>query len=55
MLGLGEPPADIGLGDKLQVMVPHCDPTVNLYDYYHPYRDGRVTELWPISGRGKSQ
>ena len=55
MLGLGEPPADIGLGDKLQVMVPHCDPTVNLYDYYHPFRDGRVTELWPISGRGKSQ
>ena len=45
----------IALGDKVQVVVPHCDPTVNLYDVYHPMRDGQVAELWPIAGRGKSQ
>ncbi|MCZ6508544.1 MAG: DSD1 family PLP-dependent enzyme [Acidobacteria bacterium] len=43
------------LGDKAELLVSHCDPTVNLYDVFHPYRDGRVEELWPISARGKSQ
>ena len=55
ILALGEPPAAIALGDKVEVFVPHCDPTVNLYDAYHPYRNGRVEEIWPIAGRGKSQ
>ncbi|MEJ6704460.1 MAG: DSD1 family PLP-dependent enzyme, partial [Pseudomonadales bacterium] len=39
----------INLGDRLSVITPHCDPTVNLYDYYYPYRQGMVTEIWPIS------
>jgi len=43
------------VGDKAELLVSHCDPTVNLYDVYHPYRNGRVEELWPISARGKSQ
>ena len=43
------------LGDKAELLVSHCDPTVNLYDFYHPYRNGQVAELWPISARGKSQ
>ncbi len=54
ILKLDEPPG-LRLGDKCELVVPHCDPTVNLYDYYHPYRDGKVSELWPVSGRGKSQ
>ena len=43
------------LGEKAELLVSHCDPTVNLYDVYHPYRDGKVEELWPISARGRSQ
>lgn len=43
------------LGQKAQLIVSHCDPTVNLYEVYHPYRDGVVRELWPISARGRSQ
>jgi len=43
------------LGDRLWCVTPHCDPTVNLYDVYYPVRNGQVEELWPISGRGKSQ
>ncbi|MDG1207555.1 MAG: DSD1 family PLP-dependent enzyme [Pseudomonadales bacterium] len=46
---------EINLGDRLSVITPHCDPTVNLYDYYYPYRQGTVTEIWPISARGRSQ
>jgi len=46
---------EIRLGDKLPIVTPHCDPTVNLYDYYFPHRDGVVSEIWPIAARGKSQ
>lgn len=52
---LNNPSLEINLGDKLSVITPHCDPTVNLYDFYYPYRDGVVEEIWPISARGRSQ
>jgi D-serine deaminase-like pyridoxal phosphate-dependent protein len=55
ILVLEAPSRPIELGDVVTLVVPHCDPTVNLYDVYHPYRDGRVSELWPITARGKSQ
>jgi D-serine deaminase-like pyridoxal phosphate-dependent protein len=40
------------VGDKLKLIPGHCDPTVNLYDYYVCVRDGRVEALWPITARG---
>jgi D-serine deaminase-like pyridoxal phosphate-dependent protein len=40
------------LGDKLSLVPGHCDPTVNLYDWYVCVRDGRVEALWPVSARG---
>ncbi len=52
---LNNPSLEISLGDKLSVITPHCDPTVNLYDFYYPYRNGVVEEIWPISARGRSQ
>jgi 3-hydroxy-D-aspartate aldolase len=33
----------------------HCDPTVNLHDWYIGVRGGRVEALWPIAARGASQ
>ena len=30
----------------------HCDPTVNLYDWYVCVRSGVVEALWPITARG---
>lgn len=39
-------------GDKLKLIPGHCDPTVNLYDWYVCMRDGRVQALWPIVARG---
>jgi D-serine deaminase-like pyridoxal phosphate-dependent protein len=42
------------LGDRVQFVTPHCDPTVNLYDHYWVHRGGLVHALWPITGRGCS-
>ena len=55
ILQLQSPSRPIQLGDQVVLIAPHCDPTVNLYDVLHPYRDGRIEELWPIAARGKSQ
>lgn len=40
------------IGDKLRLIPGHCDPTVNLYDWYVGVRGGRVEALWPIAARG---
>jgi D-serine deaminase-like pyridoxal phosphate-dependent protein len=40
------------LGDKLKLVPGHCDPTVNLYDWYVGIRHDRVESLWPITARG---
>lgn len=39
-------------GSLVKVIPPHCDPTVNLYDYYHVVKDGCLIDIWPIEGRG---
>jgi 3-hydroxy-D-aspartate aldolase len=40
------------LGDKILLVPGHCDPTVNLYDWYVCVRKGVVEALWPITARG---
>ena len=40
------------LGEKLLLVPGHCDPTVNLYDWYVAVRGDRVEALWPVSARG---
>jgi 3-hydroxy-D-aspartate aldolase len=44
----------ISLGERLWAFTPHCDPTVNLYDWLYPVRDGLIHEVWPIAARGCS-
>lgn len=41
-------------GDVISCVVPHCDPTVNLYDRYHVVRGGTLEAIWPVDGRGRS-
>jgi 3-hydroxy-D-aspartate aldolase len=41
-------------GDVVRCVVPHCDPTVNLYDRYHAVRGETLELLWPIEARGRS-
>jgi 3-hydroxy-D-aspartate aldolase len=43
------------IGDRLELIVPHCDPVVNLYDQIYGTRNDRVEVVWPITARGKSQ
>ena len=50
--GFIEGPRPPALGDKLMLVPGHCDPTVNLYDWYVCVRRGIVENLWPITARG---
>lgn len=43
------------VGDKLEVIVQHCDPAVNLYDFMYGIRNDKVESILPILARGKSQ
>jgi D-serine deaminase-like pyridoxal phosphate-dependent protein len=40
------------LGEKLLLVPGHCDPTINLHDWYVGVRRGVVESLWPITARG---
>lgn len=54
--GVVLPPSQPGLnpGDIVTCAVPHCDPTVNLYDCYHVLQGERLVGIWPIEARGRS-
>jgi D-serine deaminase-like pyridoxal phosphate-dependent protein len=43
------------LGTVLELVVSHCDPTVNLFDGYYITRAGKVVDIWPIDLRGRCQ
>jgi D-serine deaminase-like pyridoxal phosphate-dependent protein len=49
------PTKNYRIGDKLEVIVPHCDPVVNEYDDLYGIRKDRVEVVWKITARGKSQ
>jgi len=42
------------IGDRIEFIVPHCDPTVNLYDRIYAVRGERVEVIWPIAARRES-
>ena len=46
---------DVKLGDRIEFVVPHCDPTVNLYDRLFCVRGDRVEDVWMVEARGMSQ
>ena len=41
------------LGAKIELVTPHCDPTVNLHDFFHVVEGDTLIALWPIHARGK--
>lgn len=49
MLELDNPSREIRLGDRLEFVIPHCDPTVNLHDRIYGLRGDRVEAIWPIA------
>ena len=42
-------------GDPVSLTVPHCDPTVNLYDSYHVVSGDTLVDIWPVSARGRAR
>jgi D-serine deaminase-like pyridoxal phosphate-dependent protein len=46
--GAGRP----AVGDLVTLVAPHCDPTVNLHDWFHVMQNGRLVDIWPIDARG---
>jgi D-serine deaminase-like pyridoxal phosphate-dependent protein len=51
----GDPSRTYKIGDRLELVVPHCDPVVNLYDVMYGIRNDRVEKVIPVTARGRSQ
>ena len=51
-LTLADAEREIVLGDKIELVVPHCDPNVNLYDRMYCVRGDYVQQVWKIDARG---
>lgn len=45
-------PGAIDLGALVELVVPHCDPTMNLFDQVHVVEGERLVDIWPIEARG---
>ncbi len=54
-IALADKAQTIDLGAAIRCVVPHCDPTVNLYDWYHCVRGDVLVDIWPVDARGCSQ
>ena len=40
--------ASLSVGDRIEFIPPHCDPTANLYDRIHACRGDVVEAIWPL-------
>jgi D-serine deaminase-like pyridoxal phosphate-dependent protein len=45
----------LNVGDRVEMIPSHIDPTVNLHDFYYAYRNGVIEAIWPVDSRGKVQ
>ena len=41
------------IADRLECIIPHCDPTVAHYDVYYCVRGDILMDIWPIDARGR--
>jgi 3-hydroxy-D-aspartate aldolase len=44
-----------GISERIVLTAPHCDPTVNLYDFYHVVRGDTLVAIWRVDARGCSR
>jgi D-serine deaminase-like pyridoxal phosphate-dependent protein len=42
----------VKIGDLIELLPSHIDPTINLHDVFYAVEGGRVIDVWPIAGRG---
>jgi len=54
-LDVAKASAPLNVGTRLEFIIPHCDPSVNLYDRIHCLRGDSVEAVWKIAARGMSQ
>jgi 3-hydroxy-D-aspartate aldolase len=40
------------VGTYVDLITPHCDPTVNLHDYFHVVEGDTIVDVWDIDARG---
>lgn len=40
------------LGEVIELIVPHCDPTINLYDHFYISENDQIIDRWEIDLRG---
>jgi 3-hydroxy-D-aspartate aldolase len=45
----------LSIGDRIQVVPSHTDPTVNLHDVFYAVEGERVVGVWPIAARGYAE
>lgn len=46
---------DLKIGDHVEMVPSHIDPTINLHDFYYAHRKGVIEEIWAVDARGKVQ
>ena len=45
----------LAVGDRVQLIPSHTDPTVNLHDVFYAIDGDRVVDVWPIAARGYAE
>lgn len=54
-LGWEEGTPELKVGDRVEMIPSHIDPTINLFDVYYAHRKGVIEEIWTVDSRGKVQ
>jgi D-serine deaminase-like pyridoxal phosphate-dependent protein len=49
------PTSTLAIGDLIQLLPSHTDPTVNLHDVFYAVDGDRVVDIWPIAARGYAE
>jgi D-serine deaminase-like pyridoxal phosphate-dependent protein len=46
------PESTVSIGDRVELLPSHIDPTINLHDVFYVVEGERVVDVWPIAARG---
>ena len=47
--------SNLAIGDRVELIPSHTDPTVNLHDVFYAVEGDRVLDVWPIAARGYAE
>ena len=49
------PDSPLKVGDRVQLVPSHIDPTINLHDVFYALEGDTVVGVWPIEARGYAE